>query len=109
MFPHQHNTYVPVVRLSGEAIWRKMCIPRNEETKHQEDLQQYPVCRGLSNQPMEFDVDSISSSYIWLARGKIIADLFSQLHLDNIVKGNCSQFGRTLLMLRCFSVGMSGS
>ena len=109
LLPQQRNTYVPVVRLPGEDIWRKICIPLNEQIQHIEDLQQHPMCRELYNQPTEFDVDNVSSSNIWLARVKDVAGLFHQLYLDNLVEGNCSQFGRNLLMLRCFSIGMPGS
>ena len=94
---HQQNTYIPVARLPGELIWRKICVSFKGLI---DDLRSF-MCNKLSKQPVDLDIHNVSVSDVWLAQVKYVYDKFYthfevNLHLNNIVEGNCSQFGRTL-------------
>ena len=100
---HQPNTYILVARLREELIWRKVCVPLKERTQYRDNV----FCNR--NLPVDLDLHNVSASEVWLARG-MKTDVYAsypEIFLHNVVEGNCSQFGGSLLSFRCFNTGMS--
>ena len=114
--PGRQNTlsYIPVARLQGDSIWRKVCYPMGEGGAYTRELQT-TLCYRFSNQPMELAIQNVSSSEVWLARVRY--GFVDEMHIDHgedmagvtlayIVDGNCSTYGTTLLSVQsrqCYS------
>ena len=84
----KNKVHVPVARSSGESIWRRVCIlpTSNEELS----------CKHIISDQSELESDNVSHLEVWLARKRAEAP---EIALDYIVKGNCSAYGRRLLLL----------
>ena len=95
MIDRQRKVYVPVAHSSEERIWRRVCITLDDDLLNIK----YFLCNQIILRQQEIGSTNVSYSEVWLGRGREFFEGYSETHLDNIVEGDCSQYGRTLLLL----------
>ena len=95
----KQKVYVPVARSSGETIWRKICISFINDLYGSSNEKR--LCEHIIGDQSELESDNVSHSEVWLAREPFSDyQVFKgEVVLDYIVKGNCSRYGRRLLLL----------
>ena len=96
----QTQIYVPVARISREQKWRRVCIMYDDPNV------QYLLCGKFFRQKLKLASKNVIYSEVWLTRVHEFYGYTTML-FDNIVKGNCYQYGRELLLLSgCKKTGM---
>ena len=78
-------------------MWRRVCPTSDDDLSY---LKSY-LCQQIIIRQQETEIANVTHSEVWLGRGRDLwfIEGYAELHLDNIVEGDCSRYGRTLLFL----------